>query len=58
MRKTSFSTIDMISLLLGESDLGNGAPRPLPGHVEDRLASMGNSAGKPGRRRFARRRDG
>lgn len=56
MSKTSFSTIDMISLLIGDSDLGNGAPRTLPGHVEDRLASMGDGA-KTARRRFSRRRD-
>lgn len=58
MSKTSFSNIDMLSLLIGEPDLGHGAPRPLPGHVEDRLASMGDGAAKVGRRRFSRRREG
>ena len=59
MHKNSQSTIGMMSLLLGgDSDLGNGAPRPLPGHVEDRLASMGDGAAKRGRRRFSRRREG
>ncbi len=60
MRKNSRSTIDIaISALLGDADTGSGAPRPLPGHVEDRLASMGDGGGvKPGRRRFSRRRDG
>lgn len=57
MNKTSFSTINLISLLLGDEDLGSGAPRPMPGHVEDRLASMGASAGRTGRRRLARRRE-
>lgn len=57
MRKTSLSTIDIISVLLGDADSGSGAPRPLPGHVEDRLASMGGGA-KAGRRRFPRRREG
>jgi hypothetical protein len=55
MRKTSLSYIDMISLLLGDKDLGSGAPRPLPGHVEDRLASMGAGAARVNRRRFPRR---
>ena len=59
MNKTSFSTINVISLLLGDADLGIGAPRPLPGHVEDRLASMGGGGvARTGRRRFSRRREG
>lgn len=58
MRKTPFSTIDIISVLLGDADTGSGAPRPLPGHVEDRLASMGEGGGKASRRRSTRRREG
>jgi hypothetical protein len=58
MRKTPFSTIDIVSVLLGDTDTGSGVPRPLPGHVEDRLASMGSGAAKANRRRFSRRRDG
>jgi len=59
MYKTSISAIDMISLLLGDEDRGIGAPRPLPGHVEDRLASMGAAAGaaRTERRKFSRRRE-
>jgi hypothetical protein len=57
MRRTSDSTIEIITLLLGDPDTGAGAPRPLPGHVEDRLASMGGGV-KPNRRRFSRRREG
>ena len=58
MRKTSMSSLEIITMLLGEPDSGSGAPRPLPGHVEDRLASMGHGGVKPNRRRFSRRRDG
>lgn len=58
MHKTTLSTIDIIAALLGDADSGAGAPRPLPGHVEDRLASMGAGVAKSGRRRFSRRRDG
>jgi hypothetical protein len=58
MNKTSFNSIDVLSLLIGEPDLSHGAPRPLPGHVEDRLASMGDGAAAVRRRRFSRRREG
>lgn len=58
MRKTSISSIEIITMLLGDPDTGAGAPRPLPGHVEDRLASMGGGGVKPNRRRFSRRQDG
>lgn len=59
MYKTSLSAVEMISLLLGDEDRGMGAPRPLPGHVEDRLASMGAGAGatRVNRRKFSRRRE-
>lgn len=56
MRKTSSHTVNVISLLFGDEDLGIGAPRPVPGHVEDRLASMGANAARTDRRRFPRRR--
>lgn len=56
MKKTSFDSV--VSLLLGDVDLGIGAPRPLPGHVEDRLASMGDGVARSGRRRSSRRREG
>jgi hypothetical protein len=58
MNKTSISSIEIITLLLGDPDTGAGAPRTLPGHVEDRLASMGGVGVKPNRRRFSRRREG
>jgi hypothetical protein len=58
MNKTSFGTINVVSLLLGDVDLGIGAPRPLPGHVEDRLASMGDGVARSSRRRSSRRREG
>jgi hypothetical protein len=55
MQKNPINTIDLISLIIGEPDTGAGAPRPLPGHVEDRLASMGRGANPAGRRRSRRR---
>jgi hypothetical protein len=57
MYKTSISAVEMISLLLGDEDRGIGVPRPLPGHVEDRLASMGAGAARAQRRKFSRRRE-
>ena len=54
MNKTSIRTVDLVNLLLGATDSGAGAPPALPGHVEDKLASMGS---RPARgRRFARGR--
>ena len=54
MRKTSIHTVDLITMLLGEVDTGSGAPSALPGHVQDRIASMGGADST--RRRFPRRR--
>jgi hypothetical protein len=55
MRKNSITTIDLIAILLGETDNGSGRPHVLPGHVEDRLASMGGGTARS-RPRFPRRR--
>jgi hypothetical protein len=55
MRRTTIQAANIIAMLLGETDTGFGAPSPLPGHVEDRIASMGG-APAPSRRRLRRRR--
>jgi hypothetical protein len=57
MSKNSIRTVDLIVLLLGQTDTGAGVPRALPGHVQDRIASMGDGAARPGKRkRLPRRR--
>jgi hypothetical protein len=54
MQKTAI-TMDILAVLLGETDNGSGAPIRRAGHIEDRLASIGGDV-KPARRRRTRRR--
>jgi hypothetical protein len=55
MRRTKINAADIIAMLIGETDTGVGAPPQLPGHLEDRLASMGGAAAPSGRRNRRRR---